>query len=109
MDVVVNGEGEKTFCELVTALMTDGSLSGVSGISFRSNGTVVTTAERARTRSMAELPSPYALSDVKFEEFDIALVETNRGCPYACSFCYWGGRIGDKVAKGELDRIPGRT
>ncbi len=107
VDVVVNGEGEKTFCELVTALMTGGSLSGVSGISFRSNGTVVTTAERARTRSMAELPSPYALSDVKFEEFDIALVETNRGCPYACSFCYWGGRIGDKVAKGELDRIRG--
>jgi hypothetical protein len=32
-------------------------------------------------------------------------METNRGCPYTCSFCYWGGAIGQKIRKFSLERI----
>lgn len=28
-----------------------------------------------------------------------ALMETTRGCPYACTFCEWGGGIGTKIVK----------
>ena len=29
--------------------------------------------------------------------YDVGMLETNRGCPYSCSFCYWGGATGQKV------------
>lgn len=31
--------------------------------------------------------------------------ETTRGCPYQCVFCEWGGGIGGKVYKKELDIV----
>ena len=105
VNVVVNGEGEITFAELIRALLHGEPLTGVRGISCRSGDRVVTTAERPRSQSMLELSSPYLLPGVDYSEFDVALLETNRGCPYACGFCYWGGRIGQKLAKGELDRV----
>jgi hypothetical protein len=32
-------------------------------------------------------------------------METNRGCPYRCAFCYWGGAVGQKVRAFSLDRL----
>jgi hypothetical protein len=34
-----------------------------------------------------------------------ATLETNRGCPYACTFCDWGGITYSKVKKFNLDRV----
>lgn len=31
--------------------------------------------------------------------------ETNRGCPYSCSYCEWGGGIGSKVALKDIEII----
>ena len=31
--------------------------------------------------------------------------ETNRGCPYACTFCDWGGTTYSKIKKFSIDRI----
>lgn len=105
VDAIVNGEGEYTFADLLTALLDGAPLSDVAGISLRdAQGCVMATPERPRTRSMTEVPSPYAL-DVDYRAFDIALLETNRGCPYGCAFCYWGGRVAQKIARGELGRV----
>ncbi len=104
VDVVVNGEGEGTFCDLLAALLEDTPLATVRGLSFRRGAEIETTPDRDRTRSMTELPSPYMLADVDFRRYDIALLETNRGCPYRCGFCYWGGRIGQKIGRGEVAR-----
>jgi hypothetical protein len=32
-------------------------------------------------------------------------LETNRGCPYACTFCDWGSLTYNKVKKFELERV----
>ena len=37
--------------------------------------------------------------------YDVVMLETNRGCPYTCSFCYWGGATGQKLRKFSTDRI----
>lgn len=34
-----------------------------------------------------------------------ALIETNRGCPYQCTFCDWGGVSYNKVSKFNLQRV----
>jgi radical SAM superfamily enzyme YgiQ (UPF0313 family) len=109
-DVLVNGEGEVTFHEFLRAYL-DGRLAGladVPGLSFReAGGRVVTTAERPRIKDLAAIPSPYltGVLDVTPETCRTALLETNRGCPYFCSYCYWGGAIGQKIHVFPLDRL----
>ncbi|HET6583352.1 MAG TPA: cobalamin-dependent protein [Nannocystaceae bacterium] len=105
IDVVVDGEGEATFCDLLVALRDDKSLHFVSGVTFRSGREIVTTQARPRSRQLDEFPSPYSLADVDYSRYDVALLETNRGCPYRCAFCYWGGRIGQKIARGNVERV----
>lgn len=106
VDVVVNGEGENTFREFVAhTLSNSNDFSTIAGLSFRDQGQVITTKEREKTKDLASLPSPYQMRESELKDYDIALLETNRGCPYKCSFCYWGGRIGQKMAKSELSRI----
>jgi len=34
-----------------------------------------------------------------------AIIETTRGCPYACVFCEWGGGIGTKIIKKDVDVV----
>lgn len=33
------------------------------------------------------------------------VLETTRGCPYKCSYCEWGGGIGNKIIKKSMDVI----
>ena len=39
--------------------------------------------------------------DNNLEKF--VIMETTRGCPYQCTFCEWGGGIGTKVIKKDVD------
>jgi putative methyltransferase len=32
-------------------------------------------------------------------------LETTRGCPYSCTFCDWGGGVGTKVIKKNLNDV----
>jgi len=34
-----------------------------------------------------------------------ATLETNRGCPFACTFCDWGSLTYSKVTKYDIERI----
>ena len=52
--------------------------------------------------------------DILFKCKDIALerdvplvlpIELTRGCPYACVFCEWGGGIGTKVVRKDMEDI----
>jgi radical SAM superfamily enzyme YgiQ (UPF0313 family) len=33
------------------------------------------------------------------------IIETTRGCPYSCVFCEWGGGIGGKVIKKDIEIV----
>lgn len=105
-DIVVSGEGEQTMVELVRSIL-DGSpsLSDVLGISFRAAMEVVTTSARPRVTSLDEVASPYLTLNPSPGTADIALWETNRGCPYHCSFCFWGGAVGQKIVTASLARL----
>lgn len=106
VDIVVDGEGEHTIRELASWLL-DASppLGDVAGITFRQEGLPTTTADRPRVSSLHELASPYAGLTDELSESHVALWETNRGCPYHCAFCYWGGAVGQKISRSELDRL----
>ena len=60
---------------------------------------------------MEDLPSPYltgVFDNLILEHPDIEWVptlETDRGCPFKCTFCDWGSATGSKMYKFNLDRI----
>jgi radical SAM superfamily enzyme YgiQ (UPF0313 family) len=116
VDIVVNGEGELTFRDLTAALLTDRrhpALTAIPGLSFRSpdDGTCVTTADRERIDDLDVIPSPFLTGAIPLRDrdghfpYEFALLETNRGCPYKCSFCYWGGATGQRVRSFSRERL----
>lgn len=57
--------------------------------------------------SLDDIPSPYVsgIMDVFFEDNAIPLLESNRGCPYACTYCQQGTKYFSKVRFFEGSRI----
>lgn len=115
VDVVVNGEGEITFAKLLKANLAGRSkhaLDQIKGISFRrENGEIVTTDAEARINDLDTIPSPFLKGAIPLVDeageflYDAVTMETNRGCPYSCAFCYWGGAVGQKVRAFSGERI----
>ncbi|MGW4892892.1 radical SAM protein [Kitasatospora sp. NPDC004240] len=110
VDVLVHGEGELRFAELLRELARPRPLlDRIAGISHRGpDGRVRTTPPAPRIADLAQVPSPL-LSPV-YPDADLAsswliVYETNRGCPYSCAFCYWGGATNAKVRQFPLERI----
>ena len=110
VDVLVHGEGELTFADLLQARLAGRPLSSVHGLSFRGDP-CVTTPPRPRIDDFSGLPSPFL--DGTFDRLLAlygdaivgALWETNRGCPYYCTFCDWGSALVNKVTKLDLERL----
>jgi radical SAM C-methyltransferase len=115
VDVVVNGEGEFAFRDLLLAYLAGRSardLGGVDGISFQDKaGDLVTTPDRPRIEDLDLITSPFLSGAIPMTgpdgtfPYDVALLETNRGCPYKCSFCYWGGAVGQRVRAFSRERM----
>ncbi len=109
---ICNGEGEFLFKELMLGLanhgLSDDVLRSVAGITFRtSEGDIFESPRRDRIQDIDEIPSPYldGTLDLTKDDINTVLIETNRGCPYKCSFCYWGSATNSKVRKFSLDRV----
>jgi len=111
VDVLVHGEGEVPFAQLLTALLHKApDFNPLTGISFKRSGRLITTPKGPRLGKDLPVPSPYlngSLDDFLGEPNGnrIALWETNRGCPFACCFCDWGVRTKNQVRLHSLERI----
>ncbi|MFI7533757.1 radical SAM protein [Streptosporangium sp. NPDC049376] len=109
--LVCNAEGERPFHALLTELLTarEGAavpdFTRVPGMSFWVRGELLTTDKPARITDLDEIPSPFAMGLFDGGEYTFAVVETNRGCPYSCSYCYWGAATNDKVHRWDLERV----
>jgi len=92
---VVRGEGEVTFAALLAELAGAGKAWRVDGLAIRKGEEIVSTPDRALVTNLDELPSPYltgALAPIDGG----AYLETYRGCPHRCAYCFEGkgyGRI----------------
>ncbi|MEM7352637.1 MAG: radical SAM protein, partial [Acidobacteriota bacterium] len=105
--VLCNGEGEVTFTDyLVELASNEPDLRNVNGLSFYRGGELVTTPKQERLMDLNQIPSPYLGGYLESRgEYVWAVIETNRGCPFKCTYCYWGAATNAKVHKYDLDRI----
>jgi len=60
-----------------------------------------------RIKDLDEIPSPYlnGMLDKFFDGKLTPFIETNRGCPFTCSFCHTGSNYFHKLNKFSEDRV----
>lgn len=93
VDIVVIGEGEISFLELVKKLNDKLSLKGIEGIWFKQAGEIIKNSKR-KFAHLNDLPDlPLSLIDLSkylptFKGRRTFYIETSRGCPNQCAFCY---------------------
>lgn len=102
---ICNGEGEITFTEYLCAL-TERSpdLHQINGLSFYRDGELVSTPGQPRISNLDDIPSPF-LNGIFDAGYSMSIMETNRGCPYHCGFCYWGAATNDRVYRFDEQRV----
>ncbi len=111
IDLIVHNEGEQTFTHLLD-MYPRRNWEEINGISYiNTDGQFIKTPPRARLRDLDAVPSPFLtgvfepLMEANPTESWIGLWETNRGCPFRCTFCDWGSSTAAKVVKFEQDRL----
>ncbi len=107
-DIVIHGEGEEPFKDLLIALHEGKELSEVNNISYRKSEKIISTPRTAPCE-IKDYPSPYLSGcfDSIIEDSGISpsiIWETNRGCPNKCAFCDWGA-LKSKVRHFPIERI----
>jgi len=116
VDIAVHGEGEAALAELLDALsgcFADGPpnlepLRDVPGITFRMGDEIIQTGKRERIADLDIIPSPYTsglFDEIGDSGIFLMTIETNRGCPYGCTFCDWGSATLSRIRKFDLQRV----
>ena len=117
VDMVVKGEGEVTFAELLTKIENKESLNDILGLTYRDGDRVIQNPPRERMADINSLPLParhllpmdvYTKESMRHEFImrkPAGAMVTSRGCPQKCVFCTvravwgrdWTGRHPSKV------------
>jgi radical SAM superfamily enzyme YgiQ (UPF0313 family) len=111
VDYVCYKEGEIVFYNLL--LRIAGLEHSTKGMGFIEKGKLNKQQSPERIMDLAQLPSPYTNGYFdnlisKYAGTNMVLntvIETNRGCPFKCTFCDWGGMTESKVKKFEMCRV----
>lgn len=111
VDVVCHGESEVVFTRLLEAAGNRDWASVPSTSHLDAAGRCVTTPNYPRTKDLSGFPSPFLTG--AFDEIIakdprqgwMAMWETNRGCPYSCTYCDWGSAVGSKLSRFDMDRL----
>ena len=111
-DVVVKGEGERSFADLVTARLGGGPADGIPGL-YMKNGDGYTYTGDAETLAPLEdyfFPA-WDLFPMKrnyhlwARRMPIAPLVTSRGCPHRCAFCSIHRLTGGRRRQLGVDRV----
>jgi putative methyltransferase len=115
VDFTVRKEGEVPFAALLRALREPSpDLTGVPSLCWRdAGGSVRSNPRGGQLPREIELPSPWltgllqpamtAARDAGYAP--TVLWETNRGCPYSCTFCDWGSNTMSKIRMFSDERL----
>lgn len=111
IDVAVHNEGEQVFLRMLE-MYPRRDWAELPSVSFiAADGSFTRQPNGDRFRDLDEVPSPFltgafaAVMRANPNETWIGLWETNRGCPFQCTFCDWGSATAAKVTKFGMDRL----
>jgi len=113
LDIYVAGEGDFTALEIMKLYLASDCdpektrLNDIENSVYLRGDSCHIGPAVPRRRDLDSIPSPW-LTGVMDEFFDgklVPLFETNRGCPFTCTFCVQGGKWWSKVNYFSMDRI----
>ncbi len=112
VDVVVRGEGELIVADLADRLAAGESLAAVNGLTYKSAapGATVTSTPAAGVVDLDAIPIELPYDLLQLDRYPTLQagrfhVQTSRGCPHRCGFCYnstfnrrrWRGKSAPRV------------
>jgi radical SAM superfamily enzyme YgiQ (UPF0313 family) len=119
-DFFIEFEGERAFAGLVGSALSyseggpppsDVELPGCVSIIPSTRHDLYPTLRKGarplRIKELDEIPSPYlnGMLDQFFDGRLVPFLETNRGCPFACTFCHTGHIYYNKINTFSIDRL----
>lgn len=112
IDYYIPFEGEEVFARLVEAYMDIGNVPRMKHAEIRGTATYMDglnypVEEAARGRYI-DYPSPYLtgiMDEFIKDPYLHPLFETNRGCPFSCTYCAWGCSARNRMRMWPLEQI----
>ena len=117
VDFYVPIEGEIGFSNIIEEALSVSELGYKKEILFKKpidgcvsrnpDGLVQFSMPKMRIKELDEIPSPYltGLMDKFFDGELTPMIQTNRGCPFTCTFCVDGADTVNRVNQFGLDRV----
>lgn len=113
VDFYVFHEGEVSFSNLIRARLDHGSNisklknQSLPGCHYLQDGELIARTAPKRIKTLDEIPSPYLLGyfDQFLEAGFTPMVQSNRGCPYSCTFCAEGIQYYTKISAFSSARV----
>ncbi len=111
VDFACYGEGEATFLKTLESF-NNKDWQAVPSIGFIDDqNKFIKTHALERIKNLNQIPSSYlegvfkSLIKANPKQEWSALLETNRGCPYGCTYCYWGKQDRNKIYQFDAERV----
>jgi len=113
IDITANGEGEQTFSDILLRHPETPDFGGIPSIAWRHGNEIIRNpGEPPFIKDLDCYPIPYTSGVFDYllggeYEYQVIL-ETNRGCPFRCSFCFWGDgtmKMGKKYRFFGMDAV----
>ena len=114
VDFYLIKEGEVAFANLVGSLFSSGSsIEAVKQLELPSihartaDGHARLPKAVERIADLSEIRSPYTsgLLDEFFDGRLLPIIQTNRGCPFLCTFCIEGDQYYNKVRRNDREKV----
>jgi len=109
VDLLVHGEGEIVLHNILQQFLKGTALQAFEIKGTQTKYNLAPPQERIKDLNM--IPSPYR-DDLMWKLVDkdlkinyIASWETNRGCPFACTFCDWGSATMSKIRNFSNEKL----
>jgi radical SAM superfamily enzyme YgiQ (UPF0313 family) len=114
VDYYIPYEGEEVFTDLVRRYRKEKNIeklksSEIQGVARKYKGQVTYNYLDSKTKNkVISYPSPYltgVLDEFLGDSYLYPLFESNRGCPFKCTFCAWGVSALDKVRMWPIEQV----
>src|SRR3989338_2220 len=115
IDLVCHGEGEQVFASILNQginRLYEKDFEGIPSISYLNcEGIRISHPRASRLKDLNQIPSPFlegvfeSLIAANPQKRWIGTWETNRGCPFSCTFCDWGSATQSRLFQFDMERI----
>lgn len=104
VEAVVKSEGEFPLVDLVLDWKDPGAIPVVAGVWQRVDGEIREHPDAEIVANLDDVASPQ-LRDYVDHDDRIVCVETQRGCVFRCSFCFYNKDLSIRNRRFDLDRV----